>query len=1000
MPAAAPRRSPGKLRRWFRRLRITLLLLLLAFVVGLMFLHLFGLPGFLRRPLLQKLRDRGFDLEMSTLRWHFYRGVVAENVTFNQMGETNSPRLAAQEVEVNLNYRALARFGFEITGVGLTGGKLSLPVRDTNQPGRELNVEKIRANLLFLPNDSLSLNDFHAQFAGAAFSLNGVITNASALRDWPLFQPVEPKKPGREPNLLRRFADALEKIHFAKQPDFRVVLSGDGRDPQSFAVRLTLNAPGATTPWGSLTNGSFTASVFPAEPTMPSVAELNLHAADARTPWADVSDLDFTVHLSGAEAGTNVVRADLNMHASRVVTRWAVATNAVGTAQWVHALTNAIPISGTGELRADSAVTEWATAITPSFSAALSPLANPPPPDVSWGGWEKIRPFVLAWSVRAAELDTEKLGAEEVVCSGNWSAPSLAVTNLLVRFTDGHLDARAQLDVATRAASFDINTDFDVHRISPLLPPVNARWLAKYSWGAPPLFTARGTATLPAWTNREADWSAEVAPTVQLAAFLTATNCAYLGVPADWVRTHVTYTNLIWRLPDLVAGRPEGTLAVTHVADDRTHEFYFGVHSTISPEALRPLPSTNAQKALNFFKLSQTPILDGGVWGRWREPESVGFTGHVALAKFSFREQTADEFQSFFRYTNHVLEFLDPNLTRGTQTVVAPGVTADFNARRIYFTNCLSSADPFVIARAIGPTTARALEPYMFKQPPVIRVNGHAPLDNMSDADLRLDVDGGPFAWSLFRIPHIAGHLEWRDDSLALTNVEIFAYDGAAAGSARFDFARGSGTPFQFTLAATNVDLQLLMSDLSTRTNNLEGRLSGLLIITNANTEDKFSWQGNGAAKLQNGLIWSLPVFGILSKPLDSIKPGLGSSRFSEGTATFVITNGVMFSKTLAMRAATIRLHYGGTVDFDGRLDTRVEAQLFRDTWVIGPLLSTVLLPISKLFEYHVTGTLNEPKTETVYIPKLFMHPFHTFEEFFSGAENKTNALSPQKIGP
>src|SRR4030095_12868093 len=143
------------------------------------------------------------------------------------MGDTNNPRFAASEIEVNLDYRALARLQVDVTGVGLTGGKMRVPVTDTNRPLRELEVQKIRAHLQFLPNDSVSLDDFHAQFSGAAFSVTGVITNASALRTWPVFQPGKSKKGRGEPRPLQRLADALERIQFAKQPEFRVLLSGD-----------------------------------------------------------------------------------------------------------------------------------------------------------------------------------------------------------------------------------------------------------------------------------------------------------------------------------------------------------------------------------------------------------------------------------------------------------------------------------------------------------------------------------------------------------------------------------------------------------------------------------------------------------------------------------------------------------------------------------------------------------------------------------------------------
>jgi hypothetical protein len=73
----------------------------------------------------------------------------------------------------------------------------------------------------------------------------------------------------------------------------------------------------------------------------------------------------------------------------------------------------------------------------------------------------------------------------------------------------------------------------------------------------------------------------------------------------------------------------------------------------------------------------------------------------------------------------------------------------------------------------------------------------------------------------------------------------------------------------------------------------------------------------------------------------------------------------------------------------------RVTAQLLRDTWVVGPLVSTVLWPVSKLFEYKITGTLKNPKGEPVYVPKLLLlplHPIRTLEEMFPGGKTETNA--------
>ena len=72
-----------------------------------------------------------------------------------------------------------------------------------------------------------------------------------------------------------------------------------------------------------------------------------------------------------------------------------------------------------------------------------------------------------------------------------------------------------------------------------------------------------------------------------------------------------------------------------------------------------------------------------------------------------------------------------------------------------------------------------------------------------------------------------------------------------------------------------------------------------------------------------------------------------------------------------------MRLQYRGTLDFEGRVNARVEAGLLRDMWLLGPIVSTVLWPVTKLFEYKVTGTLDDPKAEPVYlIPKVMLLPF------------------------
>ena len=78
------------------------------------------------------------------------------------------------------------------------------------------------------------------------------------------------------------------------------------------------------------------------------------------------------------------------------------------------------------------------------------------------------------------------------------------------------------------------------------------------------------------------------------------------------------------------------------------------------------------------------------------------------------------------------------------------------------------------------------------------------------------------------------------------------------------------------------------------------------------------------------------------------------------------------------MQEPVARLRYRGWVDLDGSLSAKVEAEPLGNSWFPGRALSLVLTPLTKLFEYKVTGTLGQPKLEPLYlIPKLLLFPLN-----------------------
>jgi hypothetical protein len=391
---------------------------------------------------------------------------------------------------------------------------------------------------------------------------------------------------------------------------------------------------------------------------------------------------------------------------------------------------------------------------------------------------------------------------------------------------------------------------------------------------------------------------------------------------------------------------------------------------------VRPLLDDEQQRGLDLLTFTNPPVIGIEIWGNGQELERIGFKGRAALSNFTFRGESGSSLQTSLQYTNRFLQFNSPRIQRGAHQMGADGVGVDFATQFVFLTNGFGTAEPMVIARAIGPEIARTIEPYQFRLPPVARVHGAIPMHG-EDGDLHFDIDGGPFDWWRFHVPRIAGHVHWLGQQLTLTNVVVDFYEGHAEGSARFHFKPGHDADYQFTVTATNSLLPSLVKDLFFKTNHLDGRVTGSLVVTSASTADVRSWNGYGNLTLRDGLIWEIPIFGIFSDVLNGMVPGLGSSRATAGTCTYIITNGIIRSDDMDIRSTGMRLQYRGTLDFEGQVNARVEAGLLRDMWLVGPILSTVLWPVTKLFEYKATGPLDDPKAEPVYlIPKVMLLPF------------------------
>lgn len=637
------------------------------------------------------------------------------------------------------------------------------------------------------------------------------------------------------------------------------------------------------------------------------------------------------------------------------------------------------------------------------FSAMLTAPQMAPTTnfDASLGFWTNALPWQLKWSLRVADFNSRYLNANAVSVSGLWQEPALSV-NLSARLGRGKFDANTRVDVVTREFTFTNLSVFDPHALDGLLTDKIREQLAELACPQPPRVQDSGSMILPAWTNLDVNWRKVVQPTIRLDGELSFTNGSFKEELIDSAEARFSYSNLMWKIPSLAWQQSRTRLVATGSENDATRDFDCKISGTFDPESMRPfLPPPVAARVFSSFTNAEPLYFSTQMSGRLYDFGSLYATGHLAGTNFAVHAQHVDNATGDFSYSNRCVTFFKSRLGRGQETMTADEVILDLNKNLIRFKNGYSTADPQAVAIIIGPKTAEIMSPYHFFKPPTALINGCAPLGDVNgrtDADLRFDVvRGAPFETHKFRATTVTGTIHWYGQNLILTNIVASLYGGSGSGGADFDFrVPHEGADYHSWIYFTNVDLHGLMSDLSSTTNHLQGAFSGDVVITHASTEDSRTVDGYGQAQLRDGLLWDIKIFGFFSKALNQVSPNLGSVRATEADGSFTMTNGVIYSDTLQITTVASRLQYTGTVDLNENVNARVTAQLLHNVWGVGPLISMVFTPVTKIFEYKVTGNLDDPKYQPVYVlPRLLLlplHPIRGFQDFFSGNGSTTNA--------
>jgi len=998
----------------FKWCRVTVLLVVLLVVAAVTYLQLVGLPDFLKNPLLRALRQRGFEAEFASARLGWGPSIVIENAAFSTTNQDSGPRLSAEWTQLNLNAAALLHARLQVDSFQILKAGLRLPVAPTNE--EPLRLTEVDLSVTLASNNVARLNNGSAWSRGVRIHLNGEIRNFLSMRDWKFNLPSFPTAPSvpavGEPKPAAQLTawQVLRSIYFTGTPELNLHFDADGEDENTLRAELRFAAAGTQSPWGQtglLNLRAVCARLISSGKTPLFQTRFQAHAVT--TPWAASRDLSVSIDLS-RDAETNFL-ADVRLDGHEASANWRSTSGSnwvrVADLRWDGASTlpalMSMPATFTGTLSVTQTESGWGSVGSASLVLRTRHVDDSSPLDPAWGQWNQIKPFTLDCQVQATNILTPKLKLDRVAVQVGWHPPRLTVDKLEVVMYRGQLSAGGELDVASRQLQIRAAVNFDPHQISPLLSGPAQHWISLYDWEAPPSLSAGLRFVLPPWTNRiELSrielWPEESRDSIQLSGDFSVGRGAFRGIAVTSAQSHFAYTNRVWNVSSLRVAGPGGSLGLDYDWSDVTDAYHFRFDSKLDPAIALPLLTEPQQRAMSQASFADKPEIQGEVWGNWKIPAAIGAAATLSTGHFLVRGETVNQLRAHVEYTNLFLQVSQFSLAHDTGRVELPLATVDLASNVFFITNASSSIDPEVVRRALGKIAPPFMNDVHFGSPPLVKASGSFIPNNDLGTDLHFIIQGDHFRWNFLNADSAQGAVHYHARTVDVTNIQTSFYTGRVQGWITLEWAQGRGTWFGSDWILRDVDIGALASDLTAKNTKIEGKLDGHLALSAPAEASDTNLFGFGNVRVHNGLLWDIKLFGIFSPILNTIAPGSGRSRAREASASFTITNGVASTDDLEIRSSGFRLLYRGTVDSRKHLNARVQANLLRDTPVLGNFLGWMFTPLDKLFEYRVTGTLQKPIMQPLYIPKAFMamlRPFRTLKELLPPTTSTKPSVTP-----
>ncbi|HEV2842867.1 MAG TPA: AsmA-like C-terminal region-containing protein [Chthoniobacterales bacterium] len=523
--------------------------------------------------------------------------------------------------------------------------------------------------------------------------------------------------------------------------------------------------------------------------------------------------------------------------------------------------------------------------------------------------------------------------------AAEWTNQTLNIN--LCEWSDnaGNFSGRASWSRETKTADFQARSTLDAKQFLGAFGV--GQLLTDLAISSPPVIELSGSANF-----------AEMTPRVSVIGSAVLESFTYKTVPFLKVSGDFSWNGERGMLRGLRLRHDSGelTLDLLEAPDD----FRLSLESDIDPTVLRGVVSPEAGRFLGEWEWRKPPVVRLAFRGPSRAPATWTGDGTVALQRTRFRGAWMNNANANLRLDQGALTFDDFRVTRD-EGVGTGSFTYDFVKREVHLKDIKSTLRPADAILWIEPKLFKAVAPYKFRQPPSVVANGvvhfGAPNDHL---ELTVDAPAGMdyvFLGKTLPVDRVSGRLLFTDNRLQLGDIQGALFGGAIRGTADISLAKGDPR-YQANLAVDGLDFPRVAA-LYFNHETARGRLSGRYDWTGLGSDAR-SMQGKGSARVTDGDIFAIPIFGPLSGLLSAVIPGAGYSLAHKANASFAAEEGVIHTDDFKVSGKLFGMVGRGDIRFlDDKLDfdIRIDAS--------GP--GVLLTPVYKLFEYKGEGSISKP---------------------------------------